>query len=145
MPSIHQPEGEAFSRRQLTALMIEGLRAKQERDTASKYYDQIMGTNAKPGPLRDFANENPDDDLYDGESGLHLKRTSRSGISGLDVISMARDRPHVLLKLAEMGLLTMNWAAWKAHPQEFTEALDAKGYIIPGGETIALEIEKREK
>ena len=137
------PEGEEMSRSTIVGLMATGWQYKQEKAQAGRAYATLMGTPDKPGPIRAYSDEHIDDVLYDGELNIELVRLVKSGAASLDVMTMAKDKPQVLLKLAELGLLTMAWAAWKAHPKNFIEADDAKGYVSQGGESVSLEIKKR--
>jgi hypothetical protein len=140
---IHDaPEGQEFSLAQIVLMIETAGRAKDERDAAAKLYEQIVGTPAKLGPVRAYAVAHPDEELSSGEGGYRVKRTPRSTGRRFDLMTMARDKPAVLIRLAELGLLSVNLALWDKHPRDFAEATDAKGYEMPGGEEMTISVER---
>lgn len=136
---VHETE-----RQHLLTLLNAAWDAKEQKQQAEALTARLVGTNEKPGPLRKWADEHRDDTLRDGETGVYLDAKDQSTPARLDVMSMAQtdEGRQALLKLAELGLLSLNVTAWKAHPKDFLEAATVQSYLMPGGVTLKVEVKK---
>jgi hypothetical protein len=144
---ISLPFERELTRREVVDLLNAAYHFKTVRDDAGKVYDALLrkATPQKPaGPIRDYADAHPDDTLYDGETGVSLSRKPHGTAANLDLMGLAAQHPDIVLKLAEVGLLKLDAAAWKAHSLNFAEADVARGYLIPGREDTALSVVKEE-
>ena len=138
MPAVENLETE---RKHLLSVLDRWYKATKDKKAAEGILAILLGTAAQPGVIRKWYDTHPDDGLSDETYIVDAKPTGTG--RRFDIMTMAIHHPEAVLKLAELGLLTMSVSAWKAHPRDFIEANVAAGYEMPGGTTLRLSIRKR--
>ena len=137
-------QGEELSHARALLLLNRAAQHKQQEREAKKGYDLLLGSgDAKkpPGILRQYQIAHPEL-LRDGETGVYLEQKMANTGRRLDFDNLLNDFPDTILELAKRGMLTLNVKLWDDHPKDFAEADTAKNYIMPGGESLRLEIKK---
>ncbi len=140
---ILEPQGEELSYSRAVLLLNAAAKHKESEKDAKQSYDLLLRTGdgrKAPGILRQWQLAHPDEELRDGETGVWLEKRMASTGRRVDWMNLVAKHPEAVLKLAELGMLSMNFAAWDAHPKDFLEADQFKGYIMPGGEALRLQV-----
>jgi len=139
------PDGEQLTRSQVVAMLKTAFDAKEQREAGDTAYVLLMGTNKKPGPIREWFITFPDDILYDGETGIEAVPTEKSSPRDFDWRSFVRDYPDEALVMLTEGIFKFSFSAWNESDKNFSAAEIAKRYIMPGGTTLQVDIRKRGK
>lgn len=95
--------------------------------------------------IKQWLTDHPGETLRDGEHGLVGSLQNRSAAPWLDVESLARDHPDLLIEAAQRGLLGLRAGVWqgiKKMPSGFVDKF--AGFIHPSEGTPALMVRKDE-
>jgi hypothetical protein len=79
--------------------------------------------------------------MTEGELGWTATRKESRKSPTLDLITMAKNHPTILLELATMGCLEVDWNTFKTNFGKSAAVDDARKYEMPGGVTHSLYVE----
>lgn len=133
------PEGAELSESRLVGLLATLLGLRHQRDDSDRRYKALSG------PVRDYLDKHPDEQLRDGEHGIVARLQQRQGGPDLDTMSLAEADPDLALWAMKHGLMKLDGAAWKALAEKGAEAAKLRGWISKLSGTTALIIEREER
>ena len=125
-----------FNEGELEAMLPGLWKLRRDRDDLGRAY------NTGKKPIDDWLDQHPGEQLRDQETGTFASLQIRKGRPQLDLITLQRELPDVVDKLAELGLLVLDVKAFEAQEGKFAAWLDANRYVGTGPGSTALRIEK---
>ena len=140
---LSEPQGEELSHSRALLLLNTAATLKQAKKEAGESYDVLLRTGDSrkaPGLLRQYQLAHPEEELRDGETGVFLEKSYANTGRRLDFDNLLEKHPNIILELARRGMLSLNLKVWDAHPKDFEAADTVKGFIMPGGEVLRLEV-----
>ena len=95
--------------------------------------------DAQGRTIRWWLDEHPGDELRDGELGISARLQPRQGSPQFDAPNASTE---ALRWLADHGCLKLDYATFKTLVGKFVEADDINRTLMPGGETMVLDVKE---
>ena len=147
-----QPQGEPLSHSQAVLLLGSAASLKTEIVACErtlrelkKSYDLLLSvgdSETPPGILRQYVIAHREERLRNGETGIELEVTTGTKPRTVDFENLTERFPDAVVALAKRDLLSLKLGSWDKHSKNFAEADQVRGFIMPGGESLRLEIKK---
>ena len=131
--------GEEITERQLVGMLKSAYDMRRDAARTKKAYEQVKAA------FGDWLDQHPGERLYDSETRTYAALKSGGDAQVLDVITLAREQPTALAKLAELGLLKMDMTAFQVQKTKFQEGAIVERYIIKEPRTTRLIVDREEE
>ncbi len=130
-------DAEDFSVSTLEAMLVHLCALREEAADQKKAYD----TGSKP--VRDYLDKHPGEQLRDGEGRVAAWLQNSRPEKMLDIRGLAEKHPKLVVIMADMGLLKMDFPAFEAAEGKFPGYTDVLGFIGQGkSKRASLRIER---
>ena len=125
------PEALQLTQRQAVALLQFYVRARSFAVDAKRDQDALGAQ------IKGYLEAHPGEELHDGELGIVARLQRRRGADRFDVMSM---NDELVLALKALGALSLDRDWIKAMAGKCSEADEAKRFVVPAGEIVALDV-----
>ena len=131
--------GEEITERQLVGMLKSAYDMRRDAARTKKAYEQVKAA------FGDWLDTHPGERLYDAETRTYAALKGGGDSQVLDVMTLAREEPTALAKLAELGLLKLDVTAFKVQKTKFQEGAIVERYIIKEPRTTRLIVDREEE
>ena len=135
--TVNEVTGElllGWSQRDLVGFVAEYARARADEQKATQVKTSLGAA------IKNYLEQNPNETLYDGESGYEARLQRRSGRDTYDTRSMPEA---LILRLHAVGALDLNPEVVKSFAGRDVLSLELDRYRVPAGEQAALIVRQR--